>query len=128
MTCDFYFYFYFKKNVFKEITKLHYQKSYIYWQNFQSVFILSFHQQWIYRWNHRWNALLVIFGFSVSSSIIEKIFITNGFTDGKKYAKNKLSASFCRYFSREACYITDKNIICNSVSDYLKKYFLKKYI
>jgi len=43
-------------------------------------------------------------------------------------AKKIIPASFRRYFSLENCYITKKNTICNSVSDYLKIYFKKIYL
>jgi len=49
--------------------------------------------------------------------------MADGFTD-RKSALKKLSASFRRYFPREACHITDKNTVCNSFGDYLK-IFLK---
>jgi hypothetical protein len=49
----------------------------------------------------------------------KKNIITDGFTEGES-AEKKLSTSFHWYFPR-------KNIICNSVGDYLKIFF-KKYI
>jgi hypothetical protein len=63
----------------------------------------------------------------VSSSAIKKNIIANGFTNGKNALK-KLPALFCWYFSREACHITNKNIVCNSIDDYLKIFFKKIYL
>jgi len=46
----------------------------------------------------------VIFGLSVNTTIIKKIFITDEFIDGKARQKN-LPVLFRRYFPREACLI-----------------------
>jgi hypothetical protein len=70
--------------------------------------------------------LSVIFGLLVSSSVIKISIITDEFTDWKS-APKKLFTSFRLYFPWEACDITDKNTICNSIGDYLK-IFLKKSI
>ena len=42
--------------------------------------------------------------------------------------KKKLPSSFHQYFPREACHVTDRNTVCNSVGDYLKIFFRKIYL
>jgi hypothetical protein len=49
----------------------------------------------------------------------KKNIIIDGFSNGKSALK-KLLVSFRWYFPQEACHITDKNIVSNFISDYLK--------
>jgi hypothetical protein len=95
----------------------HYQNSYIYRQHFPSVFVLSFRSQLIYRRDHRHKCSvdksLVDNFLPVGKSIIsnkKKILLSMDLLTGKACYK-KLSASFHRYFPREACHITDKNTV-----------------
>jgi hypothetical protein len=69
----------------------------------------------------------MFFGLLIRLLAIKKNIIANRFTNGKSTLK-KLLASFCWYFSREACHITNKNIVCNSIDDYLKIFLKKIYL
>jgi len=65
---------------------------------------------------------LIIFYLSVSPSVIKKYYYQWIYKQ-KKLAKKNLLTSFYRYFPREACHITDRNIVSNFVGDYLKILF-----
>jgi hypothetical protein len=54
--------------------------------------------------------------WSVNESIGNKF--TARFTDIQS-AQKKLPASFGRYFSREVCHITNRNIVCNFISVFI---------
>jgi hypothetical protein len=62
------------------------------------------------------NAPSVIFGMSVSLSVIEKYLLPMDLLMGK-CAKKNLPVSFCLYFPQKTCHIMNKNIVCNFMGD-----------